>query len=134
MSNGLSSIISWLYSGGNPSIINFVRRDKSSSSPSSSSIAEVAVGAAAGLIGCYYLSGAYFALAGQEKWIFVGLGTLLGGVVGYGVSLSFSLTDIVILSALAAAGLGAYLFLKDSTGAVIAASPAIISALPALAV
>jgi len=134
MSNAISSIISWLYSGGNPSIINFVRRDKSGDTPSSSSIAEVAVGAAAGLIGCYYLSSSQFGLVGQEKWIFTGLGTLLGGVIGYGISLSFSLTDIVILTALAAAGLGAFLFLKESTGAVIAASPALISALPALAV
>ena len=75
----------------------------------------------------------YFALAGNERWIFVGLGALLGGVGGYGVSLSFSLGDMVLLGFLAAGLLGAYLFLKDTTGAVVAAAPAIISAVPMMA-
>lgn len=113
-------------------LLNLVKRDSSSSSPKSGWPFFVATGAGLGLLACFWASGS-FGLAGNEKWIFVGLGALLGGVGGYGASLSFSLGDMVLVGFLAAGLLGAYLFLKDTTGAVVAAAPAIISAVPMMA-
>lgn len=111
-------------------LLHFV--NKNATSPGSGWLAMVAVGAGVGLIGCYAAAG-YLGLAGNEKWVFVGLGAMLGGVAGYGVSCSFSLGDLVLIGFLAAGLLGAYLFLKDTTGLVVAAAPAIVSAVPMMA-
>lgn len=93
---------------------------------------DVAVGAGIGVIGCYFLSSS-FGVGVAERGIFSVVGGALGAAIGYGVACTLSGTEQVVLGVLAGIGVAIFVVVRETSGAVVAAAPSIVSALPLLA-